>query len=177
MIGRLKKILSVAVLFLILGCSEQYRKHGYIPSEEELSSVTVSQDDKNTVIKKLGTPSIGGILSDGNIYFVQSKVLKNSIWASKPVDRQVLVLSFDDNSKLENIQKFGIDKGFMTTIHSFTSDQKILDNSHKDPRRARAASQSIVPTSTGASKAIGEIIPTLKGKLEGVAMRVTTPNV
>ena len=55
----------------------------------------------------------------------------------------------------------------MTTIHAFTSDQRILDNSHKDPRRARAASQSIVPTSTGASKAIGEIIPSLKGKLEG----------
>ena len=65
----------------------------------------------------------------------------------------------------------------MTTIHAFTSDQRILDNSHKDPRRARSASQSIVPTSTGASKAIGEIIPSLKGKLEGIAMRVPTPNV
>ena len=65
----------------------------------------------------------------------------------------------------------------MTTIHSFTSDQRILDNSHKDPRRARSASQSIVPTSTGASKSIGEIIPSLKGKLEGIAMRVPTPNV
>ena len=73
--------------------------------------------------------------------------------------------------------EFGIEKGFMTTIHAFTSDQRILDNSHKDPRRARSASQSIVPTSTGASKAIGEIIPSLKGKLEGVAMRVPTPNV
>ena len=73
--------------------------------------------------------------------------------------------------------KFKIEKGFMTTIHAFTSDQRILDNSHKDPRRARSASQSIVPTSTGASKAIGEIIPSLKGKLEGVAMRVPTPNV
>tara|TARA_X000000368_G_scaffold411460_1_gene396340 strand:- start:99 stop:1103 length:1005 start_codon:yes stop_codon:yes gene_type:complete len=72
---------------------------------------------------------------------------------------------------------FEIEKGFMTTIHSFTSDQRILDNSHKDPRRARSASQSIVPTSTGASKAIGEIIPSLKGKIEGVAMRVPTPNV
>ena len=72
---------------------------------------------------------------------------------------------------------FKIEKGFMTTIHAFTSDQRILDNSHKDPRRARSASQSIVPTSTGASKAIGEIIPSLKGKLEGVAMRVPTPNV
>ena len=65
----------------------------------------------------------------------------------------------------------------MTTIHSYTSDQRILDNSHKDPRRARSAAQSIVPTSTGASKTIGEIIPSLKGKIEGVAMRVPTPNV
>ena len=74
-------------------------------------------------------------------------------------------------------ENFIILNGFMTTIHAFTSDQRILDNSHKDPRRARSASQSIVPTSTGASKAIGEIIPSLKGKLEGVAMRVPTPNV
>ena len=74
-------------------------------------------------------------------------------------------------------KNFIILNGFMTTIHAFTSDQRILDNSHKDPRRARSASQSIVPTSTGASKAIGEIIPSLKGKLEGVAMRVPTPNV
>ena len=74
-------------------------------------------------------------------------------------------------------ENFEIEKGFMTTIHAFTSDQRILDNSHKDPRRARSASQSIVPTSTGASKTIGEVIPSLKGKLEGIAMRVPTPNV
>ena len=74
-------------------------------------------------------------------------------------------------------KNFEIEKGVMTTIHAFTSDQRILDNSHKDPRRARSASQSIVPTSTGASKTIGEIIPDLKEKLEGVAMRVPTPNV
>ena len=74
-------------------------------------------------------------------------------------------------------KNFEIEKGFMTTIHSYTSDQRILDNSHKDPRRARSAGQSIVPTSTGASKAIGEIIPSLKNKFEGVAMRVPTPNV
>ena len=74
-------------------------------------------------------------------------------------------------------EEFVIEKGFMTTIHAFTSDQRILDNSHKDPRRGRAASLSIVPTSTGASKAIGEIIPSLKGKLEGIAMRIPTPNV
>ena len=74
-------------------------------------------------------------------------------------------------------KEFKIEKGFMTTIHSYTSDQRLLDNSHKDPRRARSAGQSIVPTSTGASKALGEIIPELKGKLDGLAMRVPTPNV
>ncbi len=73
--------------------------------------------------------------------------------------------------------EFKIEKGFMTTIHSYTTDQRLLDNSHKDPRRARSATQSMVPTSTGASKAIGEIIPELKGKLEGLAIRVPTPNV
>ena len=74
-------------------------------------------------------------------------------------------------------KEFKIEKGFMSTIHSYTSDQRLLDNSHKDPRRARSAGQSIVPTSTGASKALGEIIPELKGKLDGLAMRVPTPNV
>ena len=74
-------------------------------------------------------------------------------------------------------KEFEIEKGFMTTIHSYTADQRLLDNSHKDPRRARAAGQSIVPTSTGASKALGEIIPELQGKIEGIAMRVPTPNV
>ena len=74
-------------------------------------------------------------------------------------------------------KEFKIEKGFMSTIHSYTSDQRLLDNSHKDPRRARSAGQSIIPTSTGASKALGEIIPELKGKLEGLAMRVPTPNV
>ena len=74
-------------------------------------------------------------------------------------------------------REFIIEKGFMTTIHSYTSDQRLLDNSHKDPRRARSAGQSIIPTSTGASKSIGEIIPDLKGKIEGLAMRVPTPNV
>ena len=65
----------------------------------------------------------------------------------------------------------------MTTIHSYTADQRLLDNSHKDPRRARSAGQSIIPTSTGASKVLDEILPELKGKVEGLAIRVPTPNV
>ena len=73
--------------------------------------------------------------------------------------------------------KIGIDSGFMTTIHSYTNDQNILDGSHKDLRRARAAGVSMVPTSTGAAKSIGIVIPELKGKLDGSAIRVPTPNV
>src|SRR5438132_7388803 len=72
---------------------------------------------------------------------------------------------------------FGIVKGQMTTVHSYTNDQKILDLPHKDLRRARAAGQSMIPTSTGAAKAIYLAIPELKGKLDGVAIRVPTPNV
>jgi glyceraldehyde 3-phosphate dehydrogenase len=74
-------------------------------------------------------------------------------------------------------QKFGIRKGWMTTIHSYTNDQNLLDLPHKDLRRARAAALSMIPTSTGAATAVGEVLPELKGKLDGFAMRVPTPNV
>jgi glyceraldehyde 3-phosphate dehydrogenase len=74
-------------------------------------------------------------------------------------------------------EKFGIEKGSMTTIHSYTNDQSILDFPHKDLRRARAAAINMIPTSTGAAKAIGLVMPELKGKLDGYAMRVPTPNV
>jgi len=71
--------------------------------------------------------------------------------------------------------KFGIEKGIMTTIHAYTGDQKLVDLPHKDFRRGRAASLSIIPTSTGAAKAIGEVIPALKGRMNGLALRVPTP--
>jgi glyceraldehyde 3-phosphate dehydrogenase len=74
-------------------------------------------------------------------------------------------------------QRFGIKKGWMTTIHSYTNDQNLLDLPHKDLRRARAAALSMIPTSTGAATAVGEVLPELKGRLDGFAMRVPTPNV
>lgn len=72
--------------------------------------------------------------------------------------------------------KFGIEKGYITTIHSYTADQRLQDAPHKDLRRARAAAVNMVPTSTGAAKAVGEVLPDLKGKLDGVAVRVPTPD-
>ena len=108
------------------------------------------------------------------VYGVNEKIItkKDQIISAASCTTNCLALVaniLNDNFKITN--------GFMTTIHAFTTDQRILDNSHKDPRRARSASQSIIPTSTGASKTIGEIIPSLQGKLGGVAMRVPTPNV
>ena len=74
------------------------------------------------------------------------------------------------------LDEFGIEKGFMTTVHAYTNDQRILDGSHKDWRRARAAAASIIPTSTGAAKAIGLVVPELKGKMDGIAIRVPVPD-
>lgn len=116
----------------------------------------------------------------------------------KSIDKTIVigVNDFEYDSKLHNIvsngscttnclapftkvihEKFGVKKGLMTTIHSYTNDQNILDLPHKDLRRARAAALSMIPTSTGAAKAISEVIPSLAGKLHGFAVRVPTPNV
>lgn len=75
------------------------------------------------------------------------------------------------------LEEFGIEKGLMTTIHAYTGDQNIHDNKHRDPRRARAAALNIVPTTTGAAKAVAEVLPEVKGKLTGLAVRVPTPTV
>jgi glyceraldehyde 3-phosphate dehydrogenase len=75
------------------------------------------------------------------------------------------------------LEKFGIQRGFMTTVHAYTNDQHLLDLPHKDLRRARAAGLSMIPTSTGAARALGLVLPSLKGKVDGVAIRVPTPNV
>jgi glyceraldehyde 3-phosphate dehydrogenase len=73
-------------------------------------------------------------------------------------------------------EKFGVKTGLLTTVHSFTNDQRVLDLPHRDLRRARAAAVNIIPTTTGAAKAVGIVIPELKGKLDGIAMRVPTPD-
>jgi glyceraldehyde 3-phosphate dehydrogenase len=74
-------------------------------------------------------------------------------------------------------REFGLVKGLMTTVHAYTNDQRILDQIHEDPRRSRAAAMSMIPTTTGAARAVGEVLPQLKGKLDGSAVRVPTPNV
>ena len=108
------------------------------------------------------------------VYGVNQKTLKNS-------DQVISAASCTTNclapvAKVIN-DNFGIERGFMTTIHSYTPDQRLLDNSHKDLRRARSAPNSMIPTTTGATKSLGDIIPSLKNKVEGISIRVPTPNV
>lgn len=74
------------------------------------------------------------------------------------------------------MDNFGVESGFMTTCHSYTNDQRLLDMAHKDPRRSRAAAQSVIPTSTGAARAVGLVLPELQGKLDGISLRVPTPD-
>ncbi len=108
------------------------------------------------------------------IYGVNEKNLKSS-------DQVISAASCTTNCLVPVAQvldeNFGVERGFMTTIHSYTTDQRLLDNSHKDLRRARSAPNSMVPTTTGATKSLGDIIPSLKGKIEGISIRVPTPNV
>jgi len=135
---------------------------------KEKSSQHIKSGAKKVLVS---APCKGAI----NIVFgVNQKVLKNS-------DQVVSAASCTTNclapvAKVIN-DNFGIERGFMTTIHSYTSDQRLLDNSHKDLRRARSAPNSIIPTSTGATKSLGDVIPDLKGKVEGISIRVPTPNV
>jgi glyceraldehyde 3-phosphate dehydrogenase len=108
------------------------------------------------------------------VFGVNEKILKSS-------DQVISAASCTTNCLAPVAQvlnkNFGIERGFMTTIHSYTTDQRLLDNSHKDLRRARSAPNSIIPTTTGATKSLGDIIPDLKDKIEGISIRVPTSNV
>ena len=103
-----------------------------------------------------------------NIYdHSNHEIISNSSCTTNCLAQVIKIL--EDNFQIKN--------GFMTTIHSYTNDQNILDNSHKDLRRARAAAVSMIPTTTGAAKAVGLVMPELKGKLDGISIRVPTPDV
>ena len=135
---------------------------------KEKSSQHIKSGAKKVLVS---APCKGAI----NIVFgVNQKILKKN-------DQVVAAASCTTNclapvAKVIN-DNFGIERGFMTTIHSYTTDQRLLDNSHKDLRRARSAPNSMIPTTTGATKSLGDVIPDLKGKVEGVSIRVPTPNV
>ena len=146
---------------IVLECTGKF-------NSKEKSSQHINSGAKKVLVS---APCKGSI----NIVFgVNEKILKKN-------DEVIAAASCTTNclapvAKVIN-DNFEIERGFMTTIHSYTNDQRLLDNSHKDLRRARSAPNSMIPTTTGATKSLGDVIPELNGKVEGVSIRVPTPNV
>ena len=148
-------------LDVVLECTGKF-------NTKEKSTQHIKSGAKKVIVS---APCKGAI----NIVFgVNEKILKSS-------DQVISAASCTTNCLAPVAQvlnkNFGIERGFMITIHSYTTDQRLLDNSHKDLRRARSAPNSIIPTTTGATKSLGDIIPDLKDKIEGISIRVPTSNV
>ncbi len=146
---------------IVLECTGKF-------NTKEKSSQHINSGAKKVLVS---APCKGAI---NVVYGVNQKILKKD-------DEVIAAASCTTNclapvAKVIN-DKFGIERGFMTTIHSYTTDQRLLDNSHKDLRRARSAPNSMIPTTTGATKSVADVIPELKGRIEGISIRVPTPNV
>ena len=147
---------------VVLECSGAY-------TSKEKANEHIKSGAKKVIISAPGKNADATIVYgvNNNILTKKDKIISNGSCTTNCLAPVAMVLD-----------KFlGIESGFMTTIHSFTGDQRTLDSSHSDLRRARTASSSIIPTSTGAAKAIGLVLPNLKGKLDGTAIRVPTNNV
>jgi glyceraldehyde 3-phosphate dehydrogenase len=147
---------------LVLECTGNF-------NSKELSSQHIEQGAKKVVVSAPCKDADNTIILGVNHDKLSSEDKVISIGSCTTNCLAPIAKILDDN--------FGIKSGFMTTIHSYTNDQRIIDGGHDDLRRARAAAMSIIPTTTGAAKSIGLILPNLKGKLDGAAVRVPTPNV
>ncbi len=154
------KNLDIDVVFECTGAFTKYKdasKHISAGAKKVIISAPAKEDDVKTIVYGVNH---GNLNINDNVISIGSCTTN----CLAPIAKIL-----NDN--------IGISKGFMTTIHSYTNDQNIVDNTHNDLRRARACALSMIPTSTGAAKAIGLVLPELKGKLDGVAIRVPTPNV
>jgi len=137
-------------------------------TDKEGASKHISAGAKKVIISAPATGGIKTIVLGVNDEMLTSEdtIISNASCTTNCLAPMAKVLN----------DKFGIEKGYITTVHAYTADQRLQDSPHKDLRRARAAALSMVPTSTGAAKAVGEVLPTLKGILDGVAVRVPTPD-
>ena len=152
-----------------LGVSIVVESTGLFRSREKAGKHLTAGCDKVIISAPAENPDVTLVLGvNDNMYQPQShQIISNASCTTNCLAPVAKVLA----------DRFGFKKGIMTTIHSYTNDQKILDLPHKDLRRARAAALSMIPTTTGAAKAVGLVLPSLKGKLDGLAIRVPTPNV
>lgn len=126
--GRIVKGVAVLALMGVMACTAQFRNHGYVPSEEVLQQLTVGQDTRATVDEVIGAPSTSGVLTDGDYYYVRSRVREYGAFRPQVVDRQVLAISFNANDTIANIERFGLEDGQVVPLTRRVTDSSVVGN-------------------------------------------------
>lgn len=124
---RFRTIGAGLALLLVVGCTALYRNHGYAPSDEDLAEVLVGVDTRATVADIVGSPTAGGLMSDGNFYYVQSRFRHFAYTAPKEIDREVVAISFDGEGVVSNIERFGLEDGRIVALSRRVTDDGIRD--------------------------------------------------
>src|SRR6056297_635726 len=126
--NRVMKLIAVLGLSVLTACSATYRNHGYAPPEEDLQQLVVGVDTRSTVDDVVGPPSVGGVLGDGNYYYVRKKVREYGMFRPEIVERQVLAISFDDTDAIANIERFGLEDGRIVPLARRVTDSSVVEN-------------------------------------------------
>ncbi|MRU13964.1 outer membrane protein assembly factor BamE [Roseovarius sp. A21] len=126
--NRIIKMVAALGLSALTACSATYRNHGYVPPEEDLQQLVVGVDTRSTVDDVVGPPSVGGVLGDGNYYYVRKKVREYGMFRPEVVERQVLAISFDDTDAIANIERFGLEDGNVVPLSRRVTDSSVVDN-------------------------------------------------
>ena len=122
------KSIGVLSLLFAVGCTAQYRSHGYVPSEETLKQLTVGVDTRATVDEVVGAPSTSGVLTEGDYYYVRSRMREYGALRPQVVDRQVLAISFNPNNTIRNIERFGLEDGQVVPLTRRVTDSSVVGN-------------------------------------------------
>ena len=126
--NRVMSIVAALSLSALTACSATYRNHGYVPPEEDLQQLVVGVDTRATVDDVVGPPSVGGVVGDGNYYYVRKRVREYGMFRPEVVERQVLAISFDDTDAIANIERFGLSDGNVVPLSRRVTDSSVVDN-------------------------------------------------
>lgn len=126
--NRFGRLIAVCGLFLLIGCSATYRNHGFVPPEEDLQNLVVGVDTRATVDDVIGPPSTAGMLSDGNYYYVRSRIRQYGMLRPQVVERTVLAISFNPDDTIANIETFGLENGQVVPLTRRVTDSSVVGN-------------------------------------------------
>ncbi|WP_319823656.1 outer membrane protein assembly factor BamE [Thalassovita sp.] len=124
---KLRTVIAGGVLLVAAGCSAQYRNHGYVPTDQDLSNIIVGVDTRDSVAETIGTPTTGGVVKDGSFYYVQSRVKQLGFRQPEVVERQVLAISFDNRGVVRNIERFGLQDGNVVQLSRRVTESSVSD--------------------------------------------------